>query len=125
MSSLILVNDNLSYDLEKLISPECYEGLFENIQKVAIKRSTSPFNDAEIANLVEIANVHPSIIGYFGTFNDILYHYMVLECHIINLEDFVVKEDDFVNHVRGKVDQKELLMQISEGVKYLHGKDIG
>lgn len=126
MNSMILVNENLSYDLEKSISLDCYEGQFKG-KRVAIKRKHigEPFNAAQIGNLVEIANIHPSIIGYFGTFSDIVYNYMVIESHIINLEDFMKKEDDFVNHIRGKVVQKDLLFQISEGIKFLHDKDIG
>lgn len=116
MDSIIKINDKFSFDLDKVIGPEIFEGLWENHKKVAVKRSSKSFNEAKI--LLKLCNLHSGVVAYFGTFNDQSHHYLVLEHFQCTLKDFIMKDDE-------EITIKNVLIQICEGLNFLHCRNIG
>lgn len=124
MNSVKEINDKLSFDLDKIVGPETFEGLWENHKKVIVKRNSSPFNEAKI--LLKVCNLHNGIIGYFGKYNDLNHHYMVLEHYRFTLADFIIKDDhNSIKKLRENVSKVNLLQEICEGLSFLHCKNIG
>lgn len=96
-----------------------YKGKF-NDRPIAIKKV--PKHQMEIV-MKEISiilkNDHPNVLFYFGAEEDELHYYIGNELCKFNLTTFI--EDQTW---KGKISSKEILKQLTDGLNYLHGKNI-
>ena len=77
----------------------------------------------------EVCDSHHAIIRFHGTYNDLTHHFLVLEHFAATMKDFVTAELN--NHIiskikrKNKTSEKHQLRQITEGLNFLHKKNIG
>ena len=101
-----------------------YEGLFEK-QKIAIKR-ISKRNTEEIRREMNIflkIKTHPNIVQYFGTQHDTSFSFIGLEFCDCTLEQLIF--DPKLEEFKLRLPDKEIMLQITEGLKELHKLNIG
>lgn len=102
-----------------------FEGEFEG-RKVAVKRILTKYfklHDREISLLRNGADSHENVITFYSTESDSTYHYIALELCEATLENYVIPDAAF-NYLRGSINEKEVLLQISRGLFHLHNLGI-
>ena len=116
----------IMFDTKAIIGRGCsgtcvYKGLFENKQKVAVKRVVADhfiLADREIQLLRSLQ--HPNLIRYFATESDDMFRYIAIELADITLADYIENP----NEKQVVVDCIELLHQSSQGLAHLHSLNV-
>ena len=126
-SSNLKVVGKISFDSKDVIgrgsSGTCvYRGLFENSQRVAVKRVISDYftlAEREIELLRSLQHNH--LVRYFATESDDLFRYIAIELAQLSLADYIecdLYKKDFV------LNELDVLQQSASGLKHLHSLNI-
>ncbi len=123
-SSNFVTVGKICFDPKSIIGRGCsgtcvYKGLFENKQKVAVKRVIADhfiLADREIELLRSLQ--HPNLIRYFSTESDDMFRYIAIELADFTLADYVERKSDI------SLDYIELLHQSSLGLAHLHSLNV-
>lgn len=101
-----------------------YEGMFET-QKIAIKKIAKR-NSEEMRREMNIflnIKAHPNIVQYFGTQHDNTFNFIGFELCDCTLEQLIFDSNLF--EFKQRLPDKEIMLQITEGLKELHKLNIG
>ncbi|XP_026470548.1 serine/threonine-protein kinase/endoribonuclease IRE2-like, partial [Ctenocephalides felis] len=116
----------ISFDQNHLLGKGCegtfvFKGSFES-RPVAVKRLLPEcFSIAEReVSLLKESDMHPNVVRYFCTEQDLQFMYIALELCCATLQDYVDKSLNF----KCKTSELELLLQATSGLEHLHSLNI-
>ena len=119
MVQIYKLDCDISLYENKKIGAGFFEGyLIDEKVKVAVKKSSKPFHEAE---LMKKYSNEAGLVKFYGTFQSEIDHYLVFEYFCCTLEDLVEKKGD------AKIDEirkKELVHEIAKAIHFLHTKNI-
>lgn len=72
-------------------------------------------------SLLKESDMHPNVVRYFCTEQDLQFMYIALELCCATLQDYVDKSLNF----KCKTSELELLLQATSGLEHLHSLNIG